>query len=62
MRYSYTALTSGVTKIRDGDFAFSTKIEMNKIVQKEGFQEKHFVDAIIETKFSLIVILRKRKQ
>ena len=23
---------------------------MNKIVQKEGFQEKHFVDAIIETK------------
>ena len=49
LRYSYKALTSGVTKIHDGDFAFSTKIEMDKIVQKEGFQEKHFVDAIIET-------------
>lgn len=49
-RYSYMALTSGVTKIHDGDFAFSTKIEMKKIVQKEGFQEKHFVDATIETK------------
>jgi len=50
LRYSYKALTTGVTKIRDGDFAFSTNIMMNKIVQKEGFQENHFVDAIIETK------------
>ena len=50
LRYSYKALTSGVTKIRDGDFAFSTKIVMGKIVQKEGFNEKHFVDVILETK------------
>ncbi len=50
LRYNYQALTSGVTRIRDGDFAFSTNITMNKIVQKEGFQENHFVDAIIETR------------
>ena len=25
LRYSYTALTSGVTKIHDGDFAFQQK-------------------------------------
>ena len=49
-RYSYKALTSGVTEIRDGDFAFSTNIMMNKIVQKKGFQENHFVDVIVETK------------
>ena len=49
-RYSYKALTSRVTKIRDGDFAFSTNILMNKTVQKEGLQENHFVDAIVETK------------
>jgi hypothetical protein len=42
LRYSYKALTTGVTKIRDGDFAFSTNIMMNKTVQKEGFQENHF--------------------
>ena len=50
LRYSYTALTSGVTKISDGDFAFSTNIIIKKIVQKEGFQENHLVDAIIQTK------------
>ena len=50
LRYNYKALTSGVTRILDGDFAFSTNIVMNKIVQKEGFQENHFVDAIIESK------------
>ncbi len=50
VRYSYKALTSGITKIRDGDFAFSTNITMNKIVQKDSFQEQHFVEAIIETK------------
>jgi len=50
LRYSYEALTSGVAKIRDGDFAFSTSIMMSKIVQKEGLQENHFVDAIVETK------------
>ena len=50
LRYSYKALTSRVTKIRDGDFAFSTNILMKKTVQKEGLQENHFVDAIVETK------------
>ncbi len=49
LRYNYKALTSGVTKIRDGDFAFSTNIVMGKIVQKEGFSEKHFVDVVLET-------------
>ncbi len=49
-RYSYKALTSGVTKIRDGDFALSINIMMQKMVQKENFQENHFVDAFIETK------------
>ena len=50
LRYSYKALTSGVAKIHDGDFAFSTNIMMDKIVQKENFQENHFVDATMETK------------
>ncbi len=50
LRFNYKALTSEVTKIRDGDFAFSTNIAIYKIVQKEGFQENHFVDAIIKTK------------
>ena len=48
-RYSYKALTEGVTKIREGDFAFSTRLEMKKITLKEGFQEDHFVDTLIET-------------
>jgi hypothetical protein len=48
-RFSYRALTAGVAKIRDGDFALSTRIMMNKVVQKEGFQENHFVDAVFET-------------
>ena len=50
VRYSYKALTSGVTKIRDGDFAFSTNIMMDKVVKKEGFNENHFVDFTLETK------------
>ncbi len=50
MRYSYKALTSGVTKIHDGDFAVSTNIVMDKIVQREGFNENHFVDVMVETK------------
>jgi hypothetical protein len=48
-RYDYQALTTGVTKIRDGNFAFSTRVVMNKIVQKDSFQENHFADAILET-------------
>ena len=48
-RYSYKALTEGTTQIREGDFAFSTRLEMKKIIIKEGFQEDHFVDTIIES-------------
>ena len=56
------ALTSGVTKIRDGDFAFSTKIEMNKIVQKKVFKKNILLMLLLRLKFSLIEILRKRKR
>ena len=33
-------LTKGVTIIRDGDFAFSSHVSMDKIVQSEGFSGK----------------------
>ena len=48
-RFNYKALTSGVTRISDGDFAFSTTIIMNRIVQKSGAQENHFIDVQVES-------------
>ncbi len=48
-RFDYKALTSGVTQILDGDFAFSTNIIMNNVVQKSGAQENHFIDVQVES-------------
>ncbi|MDC1383334.1 flagellar assembly protein T N-terminal domain-containing protein [Candidatus Puniceispirillum sp.] len=52
-RFDYKALTSGVTAISDGDFAFSTTITLNKVVQESGAQADHFIDAQIESSLFL---------
>ena len=52
-RFDYKALTSGVTKISDGDFAFSTTITLGRVVQESGAQADHFIDAQIESSLFL---------
>ena len=47
--YSYTALTSGTTKVFDGDFAFATKITIRRTVQKTSFRQNHFADVVVES-------------
>ena len=47
--YSYKALTSGTTKVLNGDFAFATTITLKRIVKKTSFQQNHFVDVTVES-------------
>lgn len=47
--YSYKALTSGTTKVLDGDFALATTITLKRIVKKTSFQQNHFVDVTVES-------------
>ena len=47
--YSYKALTSGTTKVLDGDFALATTITLKRIVKKTSFQQNHFVDVMVES-------------
>ena len=48
-RFDYKALTSGVVKVSDGDFAFSTTITLSRVVQESGAQADYFIDAQIES-------------
>ncbi|MDC0650061.1 flagellar assembly protein T N-terminal domain-containing protein [Candidatus Puniceispirillum sp.] len=47
--YSYKALTSGNTKVLNGDFALSTTITLKRSIKKTNFQQNHFVDVMIES-------------
>ena len=47
--YSYKALTSGTTKVLNGDFALATTITLKRIVKKTSFQQNHFVDVTVES-------------
>ena len=47
--YSYKALTSGTTKVLNGDFAFTTTITLKRTVKKTSFQQNHFVDVMVES-------------
>jgi hypothetical protein len=46
-RYDYTALTSSRPVMKDGDFAFSTEIELIGGSVKKDFNQEQFVDVII---------------
>ena len=47
--YSYRALTSGNTKVSNGDFALSTTVTLKRTVKKTNFQQNHFVDVMVES-------------
>jgi hypothetical protein len=47
--YSYKALTSGTTKVLNGDFALATTITLKRTVKKTSFQQNHFVDVMVES-------------
>ena len=47
--YSYKALTSGATKVLNGDFALATTITLERTVKKTSFQQNHFVDVMVES-------------
>jgi len=47
--YSYKALTSGATKVLNGDFALATTITLKRTVKKTNFQQNHFVDVMVES-------------
>ena len=47
--YSYKALTSGATKVLNGDFALATTITLKRTVKKTSFQQNHFVDVMVES-------------
>ena len=47
--YSYKALTSGVTKVSNGDFALTTTITLKRTVKKTNFQQSHFVNVMVES-------------
>ena len=47
--YSYKALTSGATKVLNGDFALTTTITLKRTVKKTSFQQNHFVDVMVES-------------
>ena len=47
--YSYKALTSGATKVSNGDFALTTTITLKRTVKKTNFQQSHFVNVMVES-------------
>ena len=47
--FSYRALTSGNTKVSNGDFALSTTVTLKRTVKKTSFQQNHFVDVMVES-------------
>ena len=47
--YSYKALTSGATKVLNGDFALTTTITLKRTVKKTNFQQSHFVNVMVES-------------